>query len=239
MQRVSGSVDPTQLGLSPALSAAGVNLAGVLPIRSYDERVPSGWRSVALLPSARSAVMLATGGPAFFQAFRQSPEAGGSLDPLDRFLVRVVEAAIRAEPAAVAGYYFERRDGFADFVGLARASGLGVPSRLGILIHPEYGPWFAIRALILTERDLAPTHGDPGFDPCNGCPAPCASACPGNALHAPSFDLLRCTAHSRIDPACRVGCAARRACPVGAQHRYEPDGEAHHRVAALARLPVD
>ncbi len=236
---MSGSPDPTQLGFAPELSGAGVNLAGVLPIDAYDERVPSGWRSAALLPSARSAVVLATGGPAFFRAFRQSPEAGESIDPLDRFLVRVVEAAIRGEPAAVAGYYFERRDGFADFVGLARASGLGVPSRLGILIHPEFGPWLAIRALILTERVLAPTHGAPGFDPCSGCPAPCASACPGYALHAPSFDLSRCTAHSRQDPACQVGCAARRACPVGARYHYEVDGEAHHRVAALAHQPVE
>ncbi len=212
---MSGSPDPTQLGFAPELSGAGVNLAGVLPIDAYDERVPSGWRSAALLPSARSAVVLATGGPTFFRAFRQSPEAGESIDPLDRFLVRVVEAAIRGEPAAVAGYYFERRDGFADFVGLARASGLGVPSRLGILIHPEFGPWLAIRALILTERVLTPTHGLPGFD------------------------LSRCTAHSRQDPACQVGCAARRACPVGARYRYEADGEAHHRAAALAHQPVE
>ena len=236
---MSGSFDPTQLGLAPELSAAGVNLAGVLPVDAYDERVPSGWRSTALLPSARSVVVLATGGPAFFRAFRQSPEAGEPIDPLDRFLVRVVEAAIRAEPVAVAGYYFERRDGFADFVELARASGLGVPSRLGILIHPVYGPWLAIRALILTERALAPSHRIAGFDPCNGCPAPCASICPGAALPARGFDLSRCTAHSRQDPDCRVGCAARRACPVGARYRYEPDGEAHHRVAALSHQPWD
>lgn len=231
---MQGSADLRALGLDPGLAEAGVNLAGVLTIGAYDERVPSGWRSAALLPSARSAVVLATGGPAFFRAFRESPDAQEPIDPLDRFLVRVVEAAVRAEPAAVAGYYFERRGGFADFMELARVCGLGVPSRLGILIHPEFGPWLAIRALILTERLLAATQGDSGFEPCSGCPAPCAGACPGDALHAAVFDLPRCAAHSERDPACQLGCAARRACPVGAPHRYDPDAEAHHRAAALA-----
>ena len=146
---------------------------------------------------------------------------------------------MRAEGRAAAGYYFEDRGGFADFVGLAHAVGFGSPSRLGILIHPEYGPWLAIRALLFTERELDPTSPDPSFQPCEGCPAPCASACPGQALAAPSFDLERCIATTRLEDACRVGCAARHACVLGQGHAYDPDAEAHHRVAALAQLPTE
>jgi epoxyqueuosine reductase len=226
--------DPVALGLDSGLADAGINLAGVLSVRDYDARVPAGWQTRHLLPSAGSVVVLATGGRAFFRAFRRSADPG-----CDAFLVRVIEQVIRREGRATAGYYFEDRGGFADFVELARVAGLGSPSRLGILIHPEYGPWLAIRALLFTERELDPTSPDPSFAPCDGCPAPCASACPGQALPATGFDLERCTATTRREDACRVGCAARHACVLGQNHRYDADAEAHHRVAALAHLSME
>jgi epoxyqueuosine reductase QueG len=231
---VSGSTDPRALGLGPELADAGINVAGVLAVADYDARVPEGFRSRRLLPSARSVVVLASGGTAFFRAFRSSGEAG-----CDAFLVRVVEAAARREGRARAGYYFEERGGFADFTGLARAAGIGSPSRLGLLLHAEYGPWLAIRAVLLVARELDPTQPDPSWHPCDGCPAPCASACLGQALVETGFDLARCIATTRREAACRVGCAARRACVVGPAHRYDADAEAHHRAAAVTRLPLE
>jgi epoxyqueuosine reductase QueG len=231
---VLGSTDPRALGLAPALADAGINVAGVLAVADYDARVPEGWRSQRLLPSARAVVVLGSGGTAFFRAYRISGETG-----CDAFLVRVVEDAARREGRARAGYYFEERGGFADFVELARVAGIGSPSRLGLLLHREYGPWLAIRAVLLVARGLDPTRPDPAWDPCDGCPAPCASACLGDALVKRGFDLDRCTATTRREAACRVGCAARRACVVGTGHRYDADAEAHHRAAAVGRLSID
>jgi hypothetical protein len=237
-----------------------VNVAGVLSASDYDRRVPDGWKTRDLLPSARAAVVLGTGGRTFFRAFQAAHRGEGpgdafapgarDCDPLDSFLTRVVEEAARDERSrggqAAAAYAHERRRGggvgaarFADFVELAAAAGLGAPSRLALLVHREFGPWLGIRAVLLLARSLPPTRPDPDFTPCTGCPAPCETACPGAAVPSRGFDLACCTATTAREPTCRVGCAARRACVVGPEHRYSEDAEAWHRRAAVEHLSLE
>lgn len=217
------------------LGAAGLNLLGCLSRSRYDALVPSGWQAERLLPAARSVLVVASGGRALFAAFRTSPEARRERDPLDAYTRRVVAAA--AEGLAGpwrALFAFERRGGcFADFVALGRAAGLGAGSRLGLLLHPVYGPWLSIRALVLTPRELPETPPLADFAPCRGCPAPCAAACPGGAVAPAGFDVDTCSATRRREPACLTRCAARRACILGPQHAYAPGAEAHH-MRALA-----
>jgi hypothetical protein len=216
------------------LSEAGLNLFGVLSIERYDAEVPAAWRAAAELPGARSAVLVGAGGRALFAALRRAPEAGLDRDPLDHYTRRIVEAAV--EPlAGRALFAFERRgERHADFVALGRAAGLGAPSRLGLLIHPEYGPWMSLRALLLLPLALAETPALDDFEPCRGCPAPCSEACPGAAVGAEGFDIGRCAGTRRRVPGCALKCAARRSCVLGTGQRYEDFAEAHHmRYAAL------
>jgi epoxyqueuosine reductase QueG len=123
---------------------------------------------------------------------------------------------------------------YADFVALGHAAGLGVPSRLGLLIHPEFGPWLSLRAAILCERTLVPTPELVRFEPCAGCPAPCAGACHGEALAGARFDTAACLATRLREPACKARCDARRACVYGREHAYREHAEAHHMRAAGA-----
>ncbi|MDH3519167.1 MAG: hypothetical protein OEM49_01825 [Myxococcales bacterium] len=219
--------------IGAALDAAGLNVRGALSAERYDGLVPPAWRTAVLLPAARSAVVVASGGRALWEAFRAAPEFGAAQDPLDAYTARVVGdlAAHWAQAGhpTRALFAFERRGGgVADFVALGRASGLGVHSRLGLLLHPHYGPWLSIRALLLTELAWFESRGEDGFDPCGGCPAPCASACPTRAPAPSGFDVAACAATRRREPDCALRCAARRACPVGAQHAYLEEAEAHH-----------
>jgi epoxyqueuosine reductase len=227
-----------QNGLTPELRSGGFNVAGVLAVDDYDALVARVWRREHLLPAARSAVLLGCGGADFFGALRDSPEWAEGIDPADRFARRVVEAhrdvwIERGWPSA-SFLYCDRRDDageshYANFAALAIACGLGVPSRLGILLHPTYGPWWAIRALLLTEREMAPTEAL-DWNPCDGCPAPCARACPGDAVVLPSgFDIRACFDTRAVTPACRTRCAARRACVVGGdEFAYQAEAEAHY-----------
>lgn len=222
------AVDAALGAAAAELSAAGLNLRGCLSIERYDALVPAAWRARKLLPAARSALVLAAGGRALFEAFGASPEAGRARDPLDAYTRRVAEAAAEAV-AGRAVFAFERRArSFADFVALARAAGLGAPSRLGLLLHPEFGPWMSIRAVLLTP--LALPAGEPlaDFDPCPGCAAPCARACRGGAFDGGPFDVARCAATRSQEPACRLRCDARRTCVIGPQHGYVEAAEAHH-----------
>lgn len=210
------------------LEAAGLNLHGCLPIGRYDALVPPAWSARSLLPAAKSAVVLAAGGRRFFEAFSVSAEARQPDDPVDAFTRRTaMDAARRLGGRAV--FAFERRAGaFADFVALARAAGLGADSRLGLLLHPVYGPWMSIRAVVLTPCVLPATPALAGFDPCGDCAAPCASACPAAAPRPQGFDVVRCAATRGVTPACRDRCDARRACVVGPEHRYAEAAERHH-----------
>jgi len=147
--------------------------------------------------------VIASGGRALWDAFARAPEFGAVPDPLDAYTRRVIEAAaVELDPGALALFAFERRAGvYADFVELGRLAALGVPSRLRLLLHPVYGPWISLRALVLTSAEWE--EGAPlAFDPCRDCPAPCAAA----------------STHE----------AARRACVVGPEHVYGEAALAHH-----------
>ncbi len=258
---VTGSA-PTSVVLAARLGLvdAGMGLLGVLAATRYDALVPAAWRTPALRPGARSALVVASGGRALFDAFSAASEAAlarpkaaqraegersrRSNDPLDAYSRRVVEAAAgRLGGGARALFAFERRGGvYADFVALGQAAGLGAPSRLGLLLHPEFGPWMSIRAVLLTEREVAETGPASGFDPCSGCPAPCVRACRGAAVPAAArgfdsarlgFDVAACRATRASDPGCRLRCDARRACVIGPDHAYSPEAEAHHMRASL------
>ncbi|MGH0033419.1 MAG: hypothetical protein ACQGVK_00175 [Myxococcota bacterium] len=230
---------PRALGLPGELEAAGFNVAGALSAEAYDRMVPPPWRCAALLPEARRALVLGCGGPAFGRAVLGSPEAEDPDDPIDRFAARVVadlgRALERSGGRSTPLYAYERRGGtYADFVGLARAAGLGEPSRLGQLLHPSFGPWLSIRAVVLTSADGPTTGPLRGFDPCQGCPAPCQSACPVGAPGDSGFQVGVCADYRGANDRCLAGCAARRACPVGGDHAYLPRIERLH-MAASAR----
>ncbi len=220
-----------------ALDAAGLNLRGVLSTARYDALVPGAWRTSALLPDARTALVGASGGRALWTALRGAPEFDAGSDPVDTYTARVVGALARdlsgAGHPSRALYPLERRGGaWADFVALGREAGLGVSSRLGLLLHPIYGPWLSIRAVLLTGLDCPLGAPLSGFDPCEGCAAPCAEACPGDAVGPEGISASVCYATQRTEPACALRCSARRACMVGREHAYAKEAEAHHMGSA-------
>jgi len=223
------------------LDAAGLSPRGALAIDRYDALVPPPWRSAALGPAAQSALVIAAGGRRLGAALARAPEAALARDPLDAFVMRVVgeaalAAAARGSPARAA-FAFETRGGVhADFVALGREAGLGASSRLGLLVHPAHGPWLSLRALLLLDAPLAATRPLAGFAPCDGCPAPCASACHGGALAGPRFDVSACGATRAREPACAQRCDARHACVLGREHAYAPAVEARHMEASRASI---
>ncbi len=235
------------------LAAAGIGLAGVLDVAAYDGLVPPAWQSASLLPSCRAVVVLGSGGRDLFAAVTAGTAASAEIH-VDAF---VRDALGRASRQIRSGGWalrqidsLDRREGqFLDLVALARAAGMGAPSPspLGLLLHPVYGPWWSLRACWLVDRQLpatlAASASDPAnaFDPCRQCPAPCATACPANAVvHRPhecdsAFDVGICAAH-RTDGGCGSSCAARRACPIGSEFAYTAQAEAHHMTAVLPML---
>jgi len=226
--------------LAPArgvLVDAGLDLHGVLSAERYDARVAPVFRSRRRLPEAQSAWVIGSAGSRLFTCFRASAFAAlRRPDPLDAYVAEQVATATALVASAgiacasVLGHVADA-GAFPDLVAVAHEAGLGWPSRLGLLLHPDFGPWTSLRAVLLTEAELDAGYPLPGVGPCGPCPGPCMAACPVAAPTQAGFQLERC-AGVRLAGGCADHCAARRACPVGCGARYTAEAEAYHMAAA-------
>ena len=244
MARLSNEVLNTA-SLARALTPFGLNLIGVASVASYDAQVGPGHRLGRHLRGAESAIVVGNGGGAFWKAYRRfcaaRPAHGDRRDPLDDFTREIVETALAplvGDTATHILYPFGFAEDGVSFTRLAELAGLGRPSLLGVLVHPVYGPWIALRAAILVrERLEAPRPAD-GFDPCPPCSQrSCIAACPGGAISITGFSLPRCGAHrARADDPCAPRCHARVACVIAPEHRYPEDALAYHQERAREPL---
>lgn len=229
-------------GLVRAMARLGLVPMGGFTIEAGDIADP-GQSSLA----GRQALLVGNAGGAMWEAFSRSPEAGdGSPYPLNRWTRRVVDAAAGSEaagdetptclyPFGEAVWPFQR--------WAMRAMGIEA-SPLGMLIHPEYGLWFALRAAVIMPAGAVETliqEVEKVIHPCRDClNKPCLSGCPVNAFSDDGFAVSRCRSYldstreagASIAPDCLgQGCAARNACPVGREWRY---GEAQLRFHMAA-----
>ncbi len=231
--------------LTRALAPFGLNLIGVTTPAAYDGLVPSAYR---MSDAAGAVVVIGHGGGAFWSAYRahvdRHPEHATRAHPLDDFTTHVLETyalpiAERLQLRPTLRLPFRETTPPLSFVHLAEAAGLGRRGLLGVLLHPEFGPWMALRGALLV--DAAPPAARPtaGFDPCPSCrDRPCVSACPGDAVSYPEgWNVPRCIAF-RVDRGagnpCLDRCHARVACVYGRQHCDPSDALLHHHTHAFA-----
>jgi methylmalonic aciduria homocystinuria type C protein len=107
-----------------------------------------------------------------FTAAVCDPALAAEPDPLERYTERVIDAAFSPSGAGPRIYYGHRRYGgaFLPLQRLAATTGLGAIAPNHLVIHPIYGPWFALRAVVVT--DGAPPERQPIAQPCQ-----CTAAC--------------------------------------------------------------
>jgi hypothetical protein len=198
------------------------------------------WQHV--LPGCRAVLVVGSGGTTLWDGFlawaAERPERLRGEGPLD---TRVVEA-IDAVPEAPSRRWIRcaADDGQAiDFRTLALQAGLGHPSRLGLLLHPTFGPWLALRAACFTLDPLPLTGPLTAAPPCEGCPAPCTSACPVGAIGPGGWSFAPCVGFQERDTTCHGGCLARAACVVGREHAYGARQHRYHQHPAGRRAVLD
>ncbi|MSP63797.1 MAG: hypothetical protein EXR72_26320 [Myxococcales bacterium] len=212
--------DPLLARLADAIHDGGIDLVAAFPSVAYDAAGPPPELTAgALLPGARSMIVVGSGGTHLWRRFTDwlAVDPKGRLlaeaHPLDHYVAGVLDrgsavladAGVRArrlEPT----FLFQPR---IDFRRLGALSGLGAPSPIGMVVHPVFGPWWALRGAWLCDRDLVPTP--PLSRPCEGCPAPCRAAIPPGS----EGTILAATL------------AARTACVLSAE-RYSDEQVAYH-----------
>jgi hypothetical protein len=211
------------------LARAGLNLVGTLTPDEYDRLVPEVWSLARVAPASQGVLVVGNAGRALWPLFRASPEARLRRDPLDRYTERVLRevAGMLPQPASVALYRERRDQQYLPLVRLAERAGFGSPGRVGVLLHPVYGPWISIRGVLFAGFRVPFRKPEP-FDPCTGCPAPCAVVCHGQVIGPRGVDVEGCFRTKLLERACRAACDARSACVLGPEHAFAPEQIAHH-----------
>lgn len=160
-------------------------------------------------------------------------------DPLDDWTRRVLRP-IAAEFGAE--YVHPSDEPFVPIQRWAQRADDVFDSPIGLLVHPDHGLWHAYRGALLFP---GPVSGLPRVgtrsSPCVTCVGqPCRTTCPVDAFETDDsagearlvgYDHDRCRTHVRSgrEPRClTAGCAARRACPVNADGRYDTDQMTFH-----------
>jgi len=196
------------------LAEAGLDL-----VHPFDARAVARETSLALLDDpARPAGWLVGNTralwPKFLAARAADPKLVQSAHPIQDY----VEATLEAIAGARVLYSHRRYDGaFLPFQRVAVAAGLGTLAKSQLVIHPTYGPWFALRAIVLTD----------GTPDTRVLPAPacnCEVACDGAFARA-----LEATGPE----AWRAWLAVRDACCVGREHRYSDEQIHYHYTKAF------
>jgi len=163
-------VDAATTGAIATLADAGFDLVHAFDVATAARE--SGWEQLAAEAARGRSAGLLVGNtralwPRFVAAMRD-PELAAQHDPLDRYTEQTFAAAFADAPIL----YGHREYGgaFLPFTRLAVATGLGALAASNLVIHPIYGPWFALRAVVLVAGD-APVRA-PIASPCT-----CGAAC--------------------------------------------------------------
>ena len=197
----------------------GLSVLGALELQSM--HCPDGHQENA----GCHALVVGNHGRGMWKAFSASAEfSDGNPDPMNRWTKRVL-----AELSGDVGceIYHPSDQPYWPFQRIAQ-SAMGIKSSpLGILIHPEYGLWHALRGLLVfgKSHDLAGqvraliSRNKGVAHPCDACDdRPCLTACPVGAFTGERLVVESCFSHldSGDEPDCmKQGCRARDACPVG------------------------
>lgn len=227
-----GTKDDKVEAIRAALSPHGIFVRGVVHFHGDGPEMADGERAgtVTLLGNIGGSIWPA------FSAWRAGLGKGAD-DPLDSWSTEV----IRPVADALNGHaYFPSEKPWQPFQQWAmRAEGLKA-SPLGILIHPEYGLWHGYRGAIGFAETIGEATSLFDAHPCDHCRnKPCLTTCPVEAVTLDTFNLKDCRSHVHSpegEVGCRMlGCLARDACPVGAEHRY-PAEQLRFHMAALGNL---
>ena len=216
------------------LDAQGLNLQAVFNVAELPadvrQRLPdegrAGWRQLLLIGHR---------GRLLWQQVQREQLVG--TDPIDRFTRTQVDAWLQRHQPGVRHVWVYPGANAIDLQGLGQLAGWHHPSPFMVGIHPDWGSWFAYRAVVLADTDLPVTPPLKSASPCAHCASRvCVAACPADALRA-GFDLVACVAYRLTpDSSCRERCLARNACPVGEDQRYSDAQTAYHYRQSLAAL---
>jgi len=162
--------------------------------------------------------------PVFTRALGDDGAWQGDENPLDAYVERAITRAAEQSFREAHRIFFAHHMMPAPIAvqRIAHASGLAhlSPSRLSV--HPRFGPWLALRAVIVVDVEGPPDPAPRAPDPCTPCQKPCIAA----LEHAmASTDATR---PGDVERQWELWVNVRDVCPEGRAERYDDDQVRYH-----------
>ncbi len=195
-------------------------------------------KNVSQNQPATALALFGNAGSSIWARFCTSAEyQDGEIDPLNRWSKRI-GLGLAKQFAGKALFPFGRPP-HQPFLQWAKKTEALSSSKIGLLIHPQYGLWHAYRfAIALPESaisaatDKALLHNEPNKHACDSCASQvCLSSCPVNAFTEGNYDVEACYNYLDDNPLAKChssGCQARAACPEGKDYLYDSAHAAFH-----------
>ncbi len=202
------------------LTRDGIDLAASTSVAAYNAAVGAAHR----LPGpADSTVMVVGNTAALWPHIERFARAEGShvADPVDRFVEGVVADAT-ADVGGVIDIRFSHEPPPRRIAiqRLAHLAGLAWLSPSHLCVHPDFGPWIALRAAIVFDEPVGAVPAEPK-PPCD-----CSQHC--LPLLARALEAGEPSDGAELAERWRLWLAVRDACPVGKPHRYPNDQIRYH-----------
>lgn len=175
--------------------------------------------------------------PHLDEALRADDGLAGHPDPVDQYCERVLGAAVAGLPAPchVHVRFAHEPPPRVAIQRLAHVAGLAYLTPSHLSVHPVYGPWIALRAVVVVDVD-GPAEAAPLAAPCD-CAAHCAPRLAVALAAAQAQAGASTPGRAEIVRDWRAWLAVRDACPVGRAHRYSEQQIRYHYTNDRAALP--
>lgn len=161
---------------------------------------------------------------AWYEALGAKPS-----NPVDNYVEFSVMQALAAIDAIYKTRWAHRAEPYhIGFQRLAQACGLAYLSGANLSVHPEYGPWIALRAAVVFDCDVFV----PSISPAPQCEH-CGAAC------LPAFEHALALTKQGTAPVAahwETWLKVRDACPQGVEHRYSEQQIRYHYTKDVAAL---
>ena len=121
---------------------------------------------------------------------------------------------------------------------LADHSGLAALGPAHLNVHPLYGPWIALRAVVVCafEPPAPLANGSPpSAAPCDGCASPCRGALARALDPPPGPESDMGAMPAELNDTQRRFLMVREVCPVGRPHRYSDEQIVYHYARGAPR----
>ncbi|HET9955966.1 MAG TPA: hypothetical protein VFQ61_15770 [Polyangiaceae bacterium] len=218
------------------LSAAGLGRVSAFDVAWFNDLAPPEERLPDFERGSALAFLIGNGRelwPEFCARLCADSALRCSENPLDEYVVGAVERAVQAwadRTEVLFAHTLEPRP--IPIQRIAQAAGFAHLSPSHLSVHAEFGPWFALRAVVVIDRKPENLQRRPAPDPCSSCRKPCL---PLFREAEQKLSETRTVLHTD-ESLWRAFLAVREACPIGRDARYDEAQIDYHYSKRLDRL---